>query len=108
MNISFPAGAAAYANAARALGGGTAAPQAVEPGGTTAGGGFKQALESAGQQAIDALKAGEQASLEAVTGKAQLSDVVTAVTNAEVTLQTVVAVRDKVIQAYQDILRMPI
>jgi len=34
--------------------------------------------------------------------------VVTAVTNAEVTLQTVVAVRDKVISAYQDILRMPV
>ncbi|MBX6320970.1 MAG: flagellar hook-basal body complex protein FliE [Rhodospirillaceae bacterium] len=109
MNISFPAGAAAYANAARAYGGDPAAKTpGVEPGGAAAGGGFKEALEAAGQQAIDALKAGEQASLEAVTGKAQLSDVVTAVTNAEVTLQTVVAVRDKVVQAYQDILRMPI
>jgi flagellar hook-basal body complex protein FliE len=34
--------------------------------------------------------------------------VVAAVTNAEVTLQTVLAVRDRVIQAYQDIIRMPI
>jgi flagellar hook-basal body complex protein FliE len=34
--------------------------------------------------------------------------VVTAVTNAELTLETVVAVRDRVVQAYQDILRMPI
>jgi flagellar hook-basal body complex protein FliE len=34
--------------------------------------------------------------------------VVTAVSNAEVTLQTAVAVRDRVIQAYLDIIRMPI
>ena len=31
-----------------------------------------------------------------------------AVTNAEITLQTVVSIRDRVIQAYQEILRMPI
>jgi flagellar hook-basal body complex protein FliE len=33
---------------------------------------------------------------------------VTAVNNAELALQTIVTVRDKVIQAYQDVLRMPI
>lgn len=52
--------------------------------------------------------AAEKLSIQAVAGKADLNQVVTAVTNAEVTLQTVVAVRDKVIAAYQDILRMPI
>jgi flagellar hook-basal body complex protein FliE len=107
MNISFSSGAAAYANAARALGG----TEGIRPSGQSATGStgaFSQALESAGQQAVDSLKTGDTATLEAVTGKAQLSDVVTAVTNAEVTLQTVVAVRDKVIQAYQEILRMPI
>ncbi len=35
-------------------------------------------------------------------------DVVTAVTNAEVTLETAIAVRDRIIQAYQSIIRMPI
>jgi len=34
--------------------------------------------------------------------------VVTAVANAQHTLETVVAVRDKVLNAYQEILRMPI
>src|SRR5690242_7522312 len=52
--------------------------------------------------------AAEKLSIQAVAGKADINDVVTAVANAEVTLQTVVAVRDKVIAAYQDILRMPI
>ena len=52
--------------------------------------------------------AAEKLSMQAVAGKADINDVVTAVANAEVTLQTVVAVRDKVIAAYQDIIRMPI
>jgi flagellar hook-basal body complex protein FliE len=47
-------------------------------------------------------------SAKAVTGEADLTDVVTAVTNAELTLQTVVSVRDRLISAYQEIMRMPI
>ena len=41
-------------------------------------------------------------------GIAALTDVVTALSQAELTLQTATAVRDRVIQAYQDIIRMPI
>ncbi len=46
----------------------------------------------------------------ATTGVATISTsgLVTAVTNAEMALESVVAVRDRVVQAYQDILRMPI
>ena len=47
-------------------------------------------------------------SVAAAAGKADIVDVVSSVTNAEVTLQAVVAVRDKVIEAYQDIMKMPI
>ena len=46
--------------------------------------------------------------IQALAGKADLADVVTAVSNAELTLQTVVAVRDRVVAAYLDILKMPI
>lgn len=45
---------------------------------------------------------------QAATGQAELVDVVTAVAAAEVQLETVIAVRDQVIKAYQEILRMPI
>ena len=107
MNITIGAAAAAYANAARGLTGGAPSAKAQTTQASLAGG-FQQALESAAGQAIDTLKASDAASMEAIAGRAQLSDVVTAVTNAEVTLQTVVAVRDKVIAAYQEILRMPI
>ena len=58
--------------------------------------------------AIDASKASETASLNAVNGKADVVDLVTAVNEAEMMVQTVVAVRDKVVQAYQEIMRMPI
>jgi flagellar hook-basal body complex protein FliE len=94
------AAAAAYAQAAKTAGPGIAARDE--------GGGFADLLKQAANGAVGALKEGEAASLKAVTGKADIAEVVTAVTNAEVALQTVTAVRDRVIQAYQDILRMPI
>ena len=43
-----------------------------------------------------------------VAGKADLIDVVTAVAETEVAVESLVAVRDKVIQAYDEIMRMPI
>ncbi|WP_374304361.1 flagellar hook-basal body complex protein FliE [Ferrovibrio sp.] len=73
-----------------------------------AGGGFGDMLGEALQQAVDASKQSEVTSARAVAGKADVTDVVTAVTNAEVALDTVVAVRDRVINAYQEIMRMPI
>ncbi len=71
----------------------------------------KSFADMLGDVAMDAKAAGvssEKLSIQAVAGKADLNEVVAAVANAEVPLQTVVAVRDKVISAYQDILRMPI
>jgi len=61
--------------------------------------------------AIDeARKIGEKSESLSVAGiadRADIGQVVTAVAEAEVTLQTVVAIRDKVIDAYKDIIRMP-
>lgn len=80
--------------------------QADEAGGT--GTDFAAVLKDAAKMAIGTAKGAEQASLSAVAGKADIRDVVSAVANAELTLQTVVNVRDKVINAYNEILRMPI
>ena len=41
-------------------------------------------------------------------GKANMIDVVTAVAESETAVQALVSVRDKVIAAYEDILKMPI
>jgi flagellar hook-basal body complex protein FliE len=73
-----------------------------------AGPGFSEVLQQLGKEAVNTTKEAEKASLQAVEGKADLNQVVNSVTAAELTVQTVTAVRDRVISAYQEILRMPI
>ena len=50
----------------------------------------------------------EAVSAQAIANEADLHELITTVGNAELTLNTVVAVRDRVISAYQDIIKMPI
>jgi len=69
---------------------------------------FSDFLKDKIGESVDTMKESERMSAQAVTGEADLVDVVEAVTAAELTLQTVMAVRDKMISAYQEILRMPI
>jgi flagellar hook-basal body complex protein FliE len=90
---------AAYANAVKA---------ASRAGDSPPGKGFADLLGEVAKGAVDAGLASEATSVKALTGEIDLDQVVTAVTSAEVTLQTVVALRDRVIQAYQEIVRMPI
>jgi flagellar hook-basal body complex protein FliE len=92
---------AAYSNTARA-----AVPTGElkpKPGQT-----FANLIENVAEQSLQSVQMAEKASVQGIAGKADLTDVVTAVSNAELTLQTVVAVRDRVIGAYLDILKMPI
>ncbi|MCB2099436.1 MAG: flagellar hook-basal body complex protein FliE [Rhodobacterales bacterium] len=72
-----------------------------------AGGDFAGLVRSAIDEAVRIGKTSEVQSMAAVADRADLSQVVTAVAEAEVTLRTVVAVRDKVVEAYKEILRMP-
>ena len=97
----------AYQAAARAnqvTGGGSVSPAANPSELVDFGGLVTDALV----QAQGTVQNAEQASAASVVGQADLVDVVTAVSAAEVTLETVVAVRDQVVKAYQEILRMPI
>jgi flagellar hook-basal body complex protein FliE len=71
------------------------------------GKGFGDILSSAMSSVAQTGAAAETATVQALGGRADLNDVAMAVANADIALQTVVAVRDKVISAYQDILRMP-
>jgi flagellar hook-basal body complex protein FliE len=72
------------------------------------GGGFADILKNAMSDAMKASKTAETQIANQVQGKAQLVDVVTAVSAAESSLETVMAIRDQVISAYQEIMRMPI
>ncbi len=69
---------------------------------------FSQFLDGAVKDALHTIRQGETMTSKAVEGKASMVNVVNAVNNAELTLDTVVAVRDKVISAYQSIMQMPI
>lgn len=69
---------------------------------------FSDLLKQAGENVINDLQTAESISIKAATGDADLQEVIMAVSNAEITLNSVVSIRDRVIQAYQDILRMPI
>jgi flagellar hook-basal body complex protein FliE len=71
-------------------------------------GGFGDVLKSVMSDAVGASKKAEGMMAAQVQGKAELVDVVTALSSAQSSLETVMAVRDQVIAAYQEILRMPI
>jgi flagellar hook-basal body complex protein FliE len=90
---------AAYKQTANPLSGGAAAK--------TIGGdsSFGDMLKQIGGDAVETLKAGEAAAKAGAVGKANLTDVVMAVNSAEHILQTIVAIRDRVVQAYQEIIR---
>ncbi|MGE0254088.1 MAG: flagellar hook-basal body complex protein FliE [Alphaproteobacteria bacterium] len=103
MTVSFNAALAAY-RAAAGVAGAEAKPEA----GLATGGSFADMIGRVGEQAVAAGRAADATTLRAIAGKADVTEVVTAVANAEVALQSVVAVRDKVIEAYQEIMRMPI
>ncbi len=106
MAVLPAAAAAAYQSVAR-----MGTPSISAPGADTASSGpagFGDFLSDAIKDSIATIKKGEQAASMQLAGKADIVDVVNAVNQAELTLDTVVAVRDKVVAAYQSILNMPI
>jgi flagellar hook-basal body complex protein FliE len=69
---------------------------------------FGSMVKSAMNEVMATSKNAETKMAANVQGKAELIDVVTAISAAEASLETVMAVRDQVISAYQEIMRMPI
>ncbi len=88
-------------SASQAAGAGGAAAQ-------TSGPGFEDILRNAMGDAVQSSRNAETQMIRQTQGKADLVDVATAVQSAQSSLQTVLAVRDQVIQAYQNIMAMPI
>lgn len=77
--------------------------ESVKPQGT-----FKEMVSNVVSDTVQATKQSENISMKAIAGQADMRDVVQAVNSAEIALETVVAVRDGAVRAYQDILNMPI
>ncbi|NQW02296.1 MAG: flagellar hook-basal body complex protein FliE [Rhodospirillales bacterium] len=68
---------------------------------------FADLVKNAIQEAVKIGERGESLSIAGINDRADINQVVTAVAEAEVALKTVVTVRDKVIDAYKEIIRMP-
>ena len=94
--------------AAYRTGGAAEAATAAASGAGGAGGGFGAALQRAVEGAVGAGHEADTSSVRALSGQGGVTDAVLALSRAELALQTAVAVRDRVVSAYQDVMRMPI
>ncbi|SHL58392.1 flagellar hook-basal body complex protein FliE [Bradyrhizobium lablabi] len=94
----------AYANLARILDTGGAGKGSD----TGAGPSFSALLKDAVGSVLDVGKKSDAQTVAMAQGKANVMDVVTAVAETDVAVSTLVSVRDRVIQSYEDILKMPI
>ncbi len=103
MSMDAIRAAQAYAAAARA-----AASAPADTANEAAKLNFGELVKSAIADTASALNAGEAAAAQVAAGEASLVDVVTAISAAEASLETALAVRNRVIEAYQEIMRMPI
>ncbi len=69
---------------------------------------FAQMVKNGLEDVVDTQKTAETAQLNSLSGVGDITDLVTAISNAEMALNTIVSIRDRAISAYQDIIRMPI
>ena len=109
INTPFNAAAAAYGNAQRLIQQ-AAKPQtdmtALAAPGT--GGNFADILAQQVQGVVDAGRASDAMAIDMVNGKANVVDMVTALSQTEIAIESMVTIRDRVISAYEEIMRMPI
>src|SRR3954464_9157842 len=98
----------AYASLARILdhsgGAGAGLAKVADGGGQSFGAMLKDAIGSV----MDAGRKSDHQTVAMAAGKANVMDVVTAVAETDVAVSTLVSVRDRVIQSYEDILKMQI
>ena len=102
------AAASAYANVARLAADPSTALAALTGGGGKSETSFTSVLKEAIGAVNEAGKKSDTQTRAMANGKSNMVDVVTAVAETEVAIDAVVAVRDKVIAAYEEIMKMPI
>ncbi len=108
INTPFNAATAAYGNASRLIN------QAVRPAtdltasASAGGSNFADLLAQNVQGVVDQGKVSDQMAMDMVSGKANVVDMVTALSETEMAIESMVTIRDRVISAYEEIMRMPI
>lgn len=107
MSTPFNAASAAYGNVSRLISdqasGKLASPAAAAPGAD-----FGQMLADQLSGLVETGQRSDQVAVDMINGKANVVDVVTALAETESAMETMVTVRDRVISAYEEIMRMPI
>lgn len=98
MDITTSSVAQAYRNAQSAAG----------PGADDQTGGAGEAFAHAARDFARTLHRGEAAAQAVMTGDADPYALVQALSQTQLAIETAVTVRDKVVEAYQEILRMPV
>ncbi|MCK1652558.1 flagellar hook-basal body complex protein FliE [Bradyrhizobium sp. 149] len=93
----------AYANLARVLEH-SGAGKGSEPSGQS----FASLLKDTVGSVLESGRKSDAQTVAMAAGKANVMDVVTAVADTDVAVSTLVSVRDRVIAAYEDIMKMPI
>ncbi|WP_109442255.1 flagellar hook-basal body complex protein FliE [Devosia elaeis] len=108
ITTPFNAAATAYGNAGRLIN--QAAKPSTDLTAKAAGGGanFAELLAQNVQGVIDQGKVSDQMAMDMVSGKANVVDMVTALSETEMAIESMVTIRDRVISAYEEIMRMPI
>ncbi len=101
------AAASAYASVARIASDSSSLAVIRQPA-EAKGDSFASVLKDAIGSVVEMGRKSDAQTRAAASGKGNLVDVVTAVSETEVAIDAVVAVRDRVIQAYEDIMKMPI
>jgi flagellar hook-basal body complex protein FliE len=96
------AAANAYANLARILDTGNSGK------GDAQGPSFAAVLKEAVGSVLETGRKSDAQTVAMASGKANVMDVVTAVAETDVAVSTLVSVRDRVIQSYEDIMKMTI
>lgn len=104
MTPSIEAVAQIYSQSAKL---GTDGPAAVEDTSAVATD-FGAAMSNAATRAVDTVAEAERMSIAAAQGKASVKDTVHAIVEAEMTTHAIVSVRNKLVEAYQELMRMPI
>ncbi|KQS80967.1 flagellar hook-basal body protein FliE [Rhizobium sp. Leaf384] len=77
-------------------------------GAAPAGQSFSDVFSGMASEMTNSLRSAETASIQGISGKANTREVIDAVMSAEQSLQTAIAIRDKIVTAYLEIARTPI
>ncbi|MFN3263078.1 MAG: flagellar hook-basal body complex protein FliE [Pikeienuella sp.] len=70
--------------------------------------GMAETAQEAAQSFVETLRQGEETAKAGMVGKADPQSVVTALASAELAVQSAISIRDRVVESYQEILRMPV